>query len=242
MEQSVHFRPPSISRRVSLRFPPGPPTELSTTLVLNGGGATNLFTDFRPFMDDPRACEWAFAGEKIYLEDDLCQWSHLVDSRTIDDHEATAAMPDIGRCQVLSNGDELEIGEMVNPASGKVEKYEEVWRAEYIPLGAQVEVLQSRRVVPNRSDPAVDVVHGIFVRIGNWAQGIARTKSGVVATRWHFDQAWRRVACYGSDLHLLPQPRDTTVSGTSFDGLFSQEMDNQWSWISVENYQWSSGK
>ena len=124
--------PPSISRRLSIRFLPHPPSteqvEPTDTLVLNGGGTTNLFTDFRPLREDQTKCEWTFAGVKKFLDDGRCQWDHLVDNRasetvTGDDSEI---LPDIGSCSTTEDGTEVEHGTMLNPETGKVEEYVEV--------------------------------------------------------------------------------------------------------------------
>ncbi|KAI0752277.1 hypothetical protein BC629DRAFT_1257875, partial [Irpex lacteus] len=125
-----------ISHRTSIRFLPTPPAEPTDTVVLNGGGTSNLFTDFRPLHSDPTKCEWAFAGVKKYYEDGRCQWDHFVDNRAVEG--GVEAAPDVGHCEILEDGSEIERGEMVNPESGEVEAYEEVWRDEQVPSGSRV--------------------------------------------------------------------------------------------------------
>lgn len=231
MRSTARYAPPSVSRRVSLRFLPEPADEQTSTLVLNAGGRTNLFTDFRPLLRDPTLCEWAFAGEKMHLEDGRCQWSHLVDSRATD--KGTAAMPDVGQCQTLPNGDELESGEMINPTSGKLEAYQEVWRDEVVPAGSWVTVLQLRRVASEGPEGDGDDVRGIFIRIGFWCQGVLRAAHGVVAARWQFDGSWRKVVNYGDDVgtHALPEPRDITIADTTvLIPSIPPDDDEQWRW------------
>ncbi|KAI0691311.1 hypothetical protein BC835DRAFT_1239538, partial [Cytidiella melzeri] len=121
-----------ISHRISLRFLPSPPSELTHTLVLNGGSHTRFFTDFRPLVDHPTECEWAFAGMKV--ERKKCVWEHLVDSRWVGSSGREGEREDVGVCFKLANGDELERGEMVDVGSGGiVREYEEVWRDEVVP-------------------------------------------------------------------------------------------------------------
>ncbi|EIN11197.1 hypothetical protein PUNSTDRAFT_25082, partial [Punctularia strigosozonata HHB-11173 SS5] len=131
-----------VSRRVSLRFLPSPPSEPTDTLVLTAGvlppsTSRNFFVDFRPFSDDPSKCEWAFAGYKIRPEADKSRWIHLIDSRGAD-WEGEDGREDSGIFETLPNGDDLERGEMLDPASGKIRPYEEVWRDD--PLPSDVEV------------------------------------------------------------------------------------------------------
>lgn len=217
-DASLHS--PSISRRVSLRFLPNDPEELTCTVVLNGGGATNLYTDFRPFLEDPSDCEWAFAGVKSYLEDGRCSWGRIVDNRS----GGEDAPPDIGRCETLPNGDELETGEMLNPETGRVEKYEEVWRDDKLPSGTRVVVLQLRKG---------EEVRGVFIQVGNWAQGVVRGETGVTARRWRHDSAWECLASYGNEKQWLPaldgksDLNSMKYAGPARDG---------WQWDAAEDY------
>lgn len=60
---------PLVSTRVSLRWPPALPQELTNTLVLTG--RTGFFLDLRVFTHGPRKGEidWATAGRKSWLGD-----------------------------------------------------------------------------------------------------------------------------------------------------------------------------
>ena len=186
-------RPPSISRRISLRFLPDDAQEPTSTLVLNAGGASSLYTDFRPLLADPAACEWAFAGEKEYFADGRCAWTHEVDSRAA--VEGAPPAPDVGHCQRLPNGDELETGEMINPTTGKLCAYEEVWRDE--------DVMPGTRAVALRLSGGA-AARGIFVQVGDWAQAIVQQGREVSARRWHFVDSWRRVASFGEASEWMP--------------------------------------
>lgn len=218
-------RPPSVARRISMRFLHNEPTEHTSTLVLNAGGATNLYTDFRPFLDDPANCEWAFAGQKVYLSDGRCAFSHLVDSRVPAGGEPA---PDIGRWHVLANGDELETGEMLNPASGRVEPYEEVWREEDVVPGTKVVALKLMDG---------DTVRGIFVQVGDWAQGVVQTEHGVSARRRHYVDSWRTTAAHGphSDVMLPLNGGVEHDTSTYVPSISNDHMQ----WIVVENYTWN---
>lgn len=223
-------RPPSISRRISLRFLPDPPSELTSTLVLNAGGGTNLYTDFRPFLREPTACEWAFAGAKEYLSGDRCQWSHVVDNRAKPGDEPAA--PDVGHCETLPNGDELETGEMVNPATGRVEAYEEVWRDKTLAPGTKVVAVQLKR-------KDTEAVLGIFVQVGDWAQIVTKTENeDVAARRWYFDRSWRLVSSYGWNTKWMPPLDGSIVHDTS--ALIPPADDLPITWFVAENFTWTA--
>ncbi|KAJ1539472.1 hypothetical protein HK405_012882, partial [Cladochytrium tenue] len=225
MSQHVEL-PPSISHRVSLRFIPdddtddtshvdamqaadAAPLEPTRTVVLNGGGHSAIFTDFRPLLPfhpdttavenatTATACEWAFAGVKSHLPDGSACWSHSVDSRHAGavDGEGDGGSddpPDVGACQLLPDGCELERGSMRNPATGRIQAYEEFWRPELVPPGSPVRVLVRHRHHrhPSPPPPPAPSAHerpfsGAFVRVGPWAQVVAEARDGSVrARRW----------------------------------------------------------
>ncbi len=216
---------PSISHRISLRFLPTPPAELTSTVVLNAGGRSNLYTDFRPFLASPSSCEWAFAGTKEYLEDGRCRWTHCVDSRGVNE----GILPDVGRCETLPNGDELETGEMINPATGRFEAYEEVWRDEHLPSVSHVMVL---RLTDGQR------TCGVFIRIGAWAQGVIQREGGVYACRWNFTEHWEVDASFGDLSSIMPAPKGTNLEGTSTH--IPEIEDSTLKWEIVEDYLWDT--
>ncbi|KAI0337270.1 hypothetical protein BDW22DRAFT_969056 [Trametopsis cervina] len=226
------LRAPSVSRRISIRFIPQPAGETTSTLVLNGGGITNVFADFRPLLADPSTCEWAFAGVKRYLEDGSCMWEHWVDNRSGEGDEE--AMPDIGHCETLPNGDELEKGEMLNPETGKIEAYEEVWRDEMVPSGARVLVLQLQREATEISQ-----VHGVFLQVGEWAQVIMRYNGAVSARRWKFGDRWEEVATHGDRSIPAPTPTNHDLSGIAGEVAYGPGSENACRWVVVEDYVWN---
>ena len=177
----------SISRRISIAWPPGPPSEPTSTLVLTA--LNNIFIDIRLLfpspslspMDPPSASElpdgmtlyWAFAGTRAY--DKLTnegKWTHKVDSRYLDRSDVV----DSGHFETLENGDTLERGTMMDFDDGKVKFYQEVWRDEVVG-GAECLVLQ----LNNTTTDAV----GIVVRLGEWCQGILREGDKVTVERWY---------------------------------------------------------
>lgn len=127
-----------LSTRISLRWVPDEPEELTDTLVMNVGG---YFMDLRVNKAD-QSIDWAMAGERHVLSKNprkfptitliaqrlsntftvKCRWIKAIDSLGPSD-------PDEGIFSPLPNGDDLETGSM--PCAHKndaVTDYEEVWR------------------------------------------------------------------------------------------------------------------
>jgi hypothetical protein len=99
-------------------------------------------------------------------------WTHWVDSTTPN----AETVKDEGDMVVLGDGEEVERGEMVNPATGKLEKYEESWR-HIRPLGEKIGWVLKAEAPGQR---------GVVVRIGGFAQGILRHGEEVGVKRWRF--------------------------------------------------------
>ncbi|KZS86878.1 hypothetical protein SISNIDRAFT_461408 [Sistotremastrum niveocremeum HHB9708] len=161
---------PSISHRVSIAWPPSPPSEPTSTLVLTS--PLGRFVDLRLTKDKPPSLSWAFYGVAHYWTDCKSRnhgsWSHEVDSRIIalNLEPEPEAEDDTGILKSLENGDELEVGSMKDD-SGVVREYEEVWRAEE-PNPRVWKVWKFNHV----ADDAFN--QGMMIRLGRWAQGIVR--------------------------------------------------------------------
>ncbi|KXS94000.1 hypothetical protein AC578_3102, partial [Pseudocercospora eumusae] len=83
--------------------------------------------------------DWAFAGissSEFFNNNNTTKstWTHLIDSRFPD----VAQIQDSAFMYPQANGlpTTLEIGAMTNPATGKFEKYEEMWR-DFLPSGSR---------------------------------------------------------------------------------------------------------
>jgi hypothetical protein len=171
--------------------------------------------------------EWAFAGTSSTTpamgeKPEHTTWTHWVDSKTPNAEE----VKDEGDMIKLENGDEVERGQMVNPRTGKTEKYEESW-VDIKPLGEKV-----GWVVKAEGQGA----RGMVVRIGGFAQGILRRGSEVGIKRWRHmggEQGWDPiVGISGCDVpaELFGERSTTMVEGESFmggDGL---------KWVCVEKF------
>jgi len=122
--------------------------------------------------------EWAFAGtSNTTLTDKLdddgnrvphCEWKHWIDSNT--NNPGT----DEGDMYTQPDGKTLERGEMVNPATGTMQAYEELWRDEEVHLVPGEDKKWSVVLV---LQDEVNGVKGMVVRIGKWCQGILKVVS-----------------------------------------------------------------
>ncbi|KAJ3850627.1 hypothetical protein EV368DRAFT_44889 [Lentinula lateritia] len=164
--------PATVSFRKSIRWIPNQASEPSDTVVLTGG-KTGVFLDVR-FLKDSNEVDWAFAGYRSTGEE-LAKFTHLIDSRT----EDPSQVADYGSNTVLSDGTVLEKGEMMNPETGKLTAYEEVWQDESSDSDQAIFL----RNVTNTS---------WYARVGHWQLALGRNSAGVF---WAFqahsiDEDW----------------------------------------------------
>ncbi|KDN35097.1 hypothetical protein RSAG8_11879, partial [Rhizoctonia solani AG-8 WAC10335] len=127
-----------------------PPTDSSTTHSQLSKTPINDPAHIPPSS----TLSWAFAGLATRTEDGKGgRWSRLVDNRTTEPEGEV----DEGQEETLPNGDTKETGVM----GGK--EYVEVWRG--LDVGSAPEVWVSEK----KGGDA-----GMVVRVGSWAQGVAR--------------------------------------------------------------------
>lgn len=114
----------SISTRVSIAWPPEfPPEETTDTLVLSF--PSGYFIDLRFVRNaSQETLEWGFAG-RMETSGNTTTFIHMIDSRVPQD---PLSVQDSGQFEILPNGDERETGEMLNPVTGRMMAYEEIWR------------------------------------------------------------------------------------------------------------------
>ncbi|KFY17892.1 hypothetical protein V492_00308 [Pseudogymnoascus sp. VKM F-4246] len=127
-----------LSTRISLRWVPDEPEELTDTLVMNVGG---YFMDLRVNKAD-ESIDWAMAGERQILS---------TNPRKFPGNSLGPSDPDEGIFSPLPNGDDLETGSM--PCAHKndvVTDYEEVWRKlDPVPGPKRAWIIQSVENSPN---------------------------------------------------------------------------------------------
>jgi len=89
----------------------------------------------------------------------------------------------------LENGDELETGMMVNPSTGVLMAYEEIWQS--IPVAGE-EVILLESVGDNDKT--------FLGRIGIWFQGIGTKDGKVNAVRAELKKGkWERIFVFGDE-------------------------------------------
>jgi hypothetical protein len=125
----------------------------------------------------------------------------------------------------------LEKGAMVNPATGQVEEYEELWVDLEIGRVRGEEGFVSW-VLRTSSEDEERGIRGMVIRIGEWIQGVLRKGDEVCIERWRWEgKEWNRVLDIGN-LELPSAVRREMRFNDRFvgtDGLV---------WECVECYAW----
>ncbi|KAJ4418060.1 hypothetical protein N0V82_005814 [Gnomoniopsis sp. IMI 355080] len=196
----------TVSFRHHIRWGSDAASEPTSTLVLTSPG--HYFVDIRVFKTALRhyqsseastkssgppslareQLDWAIGGTSTSTQRTRPDgtrvshsvFTHWVDSRTRDPESAT----DEGDMLPQPDGTTLEIGRMVNPATGIETDYEELWRdgaSENVPALAKWTVLQ----IQDESQQK----RGMFVQLGQYAQAVLRVGDIFTAERWEWDSS-----------------------------------------------------
>jgi hypothetical protein len=197
--------------------------------------------------------EWGFAGTAqstpaIYKpgtneieKPSHTVWTHWVDSKTTEEVRDEGDMwpRDDG------SGGVVERGSMVNPASGKVESYEEIWADLELESKGMCWVLKTES----------DGVKGMMIRVGNYIQGVLRKGPSVNVGSWGKLETgqgearrreWKQVVLIGmwdmpgplGDLGIGSGVGDKFMSGSFTIGEPSKSEDAL-EWECVEFFEWS---
>ncbi|CAN8100827.1 unnamed protein product [Discula destructiva] len=228
----------TVSIRDHIRWGRDPPSEPTDTLVLTS--PARYFVDIRvlkkalPSSEETPVAgfpglslslslgnlDWAIGGtsaSEARTRHDGPSFSHSVfthwvDSRTRQPETAT----DEGDMFPQPDGTTLEKGRMVNPATGDESDYEELWRdgePKHLPSVAKCTVLQLH-------DDAQDT-RGLFVQLGQYAQGVLRVGDVFTAERWLWRQSdlkWERAFSIGREEtqsldDIIPTFRKDVIKG-----------------------------
>ncbi|KAI0969255.1 hypothetical protein F4678DRAFT_439870 [Xylaria arbuscula] len=223
----------SLSVRDSIRWLPDPnASEPTYTAVLTS--PERRFVDIR-IVKEPitgelgTTIDWAFAGfSSSETRDGVrhCTWRHVVDSRTRTPEEVV----DEGDVFPLDNGRTLETGRMVNPATGQLTNYEEVWDDLDVEAIPEESAQQPRAycVVLELEDEEREE-RGMVVYLGRHCQGVVRVGPRFAAEMWTWDTAagWQRKFRVG-DLsipgpeHIQGNPLSETEQEIRLEDTFSQ--------------------
>ncbi|KAN0117931.1 hypothetical protein V8E51_003908 [Hyaloscypha variabilis] len=182
---------PSISLRKYIKWGDNPPSEPTSTLVLTS--PLKNFVDIRVsrptssmsahIITSLSSLEWAFGGTSSNTPATNSApahtiWKHWVDSQC--SNLDADQVRDEGDMIVQENGEVLEVGRMVNPATGKEESYEECWID--VDLQAEDNVGWVIRV-----QNEVEGVRGVVIRVGAWIQGVLRRDGEFALRMWKHD-------------------------------------------------------
>lgn len=217
---------PNISLRHYVRWLPDPvPDEDNTTTIVTTSNE-NRFVDLRVFKEafsvetasgQPLSqLEWGLAGTSSSTPakgpngEEITRgiWKHWIDSRCLD----ADRVQDEGDNYTLPNGLVLEKGSMVNPVTGKVTPYEEVWE------DVEVEVIKQVLCVVVQLHDDSRKARGMVVRVGQFCQGILRVGSEVSVERWEWKEgSWEirvRMGTMGLPCIMGMEPGDLKVGRT----------------------------
>lgn len=178
--------------------------------------------------------EWAFAG-RSRKEDAKpgpgeqkpahAVWEHWVDSNS--DDPAT----DEGDMWTQLNGDVLEQGQSVEPGTGVVTAYEELWRDLAVEIVGQERAFAS--VVLRTQDNRVGA-RGMVVRVGGWCQGILKVGNDLTIERWQWVSSTSKLsrdAAQGNS--NMDENAATPRSGTALEDPLLIEKPGQGDWQRV---------
>ncbi|KAG9945990.1 hypothetical protein KCU85_g6902, partial [Aureobasidium melanogenum] len=187
-----------LSYRKSLRWIPGEPSELTSTLVLDVG---NYFVDLRMLKADS-SIDWAMAGKRTILSSSplKCQWSKEICSQNTEAHD------DIGEFEDLPNGDALEKGSMPNPDNNdEVQAYEEVW--------GSIEVEASDQpawILRSKDESGITYVG----KVGDWFQVLRKKEDGIfsVLREQRVEGRWVKRYAVGEELPSMVDLGEGTFS------------------------------
>ncbi|PBP19817.1 hypothetical protein BUE80_DR009293 [Diplocarpon rosae] len=229
-----------------------PAGEDTDTLVLTTSG--KRFVDIRIYLpaspsEPPLPCssalplsrlEWGFAGTSlpspaVYSstpgnEHEISKpahtvWTHWVDNKT------TEEVKDEGDMYPQPNGETMEYGSMINPKTGREEKYEECWVD--IEAGTVYGEERRRSWVLKTEDQGRGA-RGMVARIGRYVQAVVRREGEFSVGRWVWSagQGWEVVVEIGRTALPSGIMAHKVSLGQKFEGADGLE------WTCVESVAW----
>ncbi|KAI1818693.1 hypothetical protein GGS20DRAFT_526523 [Poronia punctata] len=196
----------SISTRQSIRWLPSPTASEPTSTKVLTSPQHHFFVDIRIILKPPKQLDWAFGGISS-SNGHHTTWKHTVDSRTqtpedvVDQGDIFPLEDDSSSSSSSGNNRTLETGRMVNPATGELTDYEEIW--------SDVDVVhESVMVVLQSASPS----GGLLVYFsGHISQAVVRVGERFAAERWEVEGAgdggkWRCRFHVGDGDIFIPSP------------------------------------
>lgn len=142
-------------------------------------------TDSVPVNMSARGLDWGIAGTSESTDTGLGtyhgKWNHWIDSRSAD----TEGVSDEGEMSTLPDGSTSELGQMINPDTGKLTPYEEIWEdpeviGGLLRGGANCLVLKMEEIGGGKADK------GMCIVLGGICQCIARTGEDIQLEQWFY--------------------------------------------------------
>lgn len=140
--------------------------------------------------------EWGFAGTAksspaVYNKDTAelekaahTEWTHWVDNKT------TEEVRDEGYMYPKDDGSDevIELGEMVNPGRGQVEKYEECWvDLDSVMIPGEQRFSSWVLRTAEKSGGEGEIVKGMMIKVGQYVQGVVRKGEEFGVGRWNWN-------------------------------------------------------
>lgn len=235
-----------LSTRVSIQWLPDEPSELTSTMVSTS--ASDHFVDIRILKDkyphvqegpEPESFkkifDWVITGEEEEIVGtSKIQFNHAINLQEIMKSLKTGvplleckSEPDIGDFSSIENSeDRKETGTMVNPITGRMTPYIEIWRSLNPEMTTPAkEVLEGRDAAGQKyelNDQSINWTYdlnegpfyGRIIRLANWVQGVVYDESEkthpLSVLRAYFDESsgtFVYVIKYG--LYEFPDIQDT---------------------------------
>jgi len=190
---------PHVSRRRYIQWEGEEPSEPTYTIVLTA--PSNKFVDIRILKPDDQDAfnqlsnkkqktnlwlDWAFGGQMTssrieHSRKTQCEWLHWVDNRVSYNEKARV---DAGiTYQQEEKGLSLEHGSMVNPATGKMTNYQEMW--EDVPM-ACVEEYNKWCVTASLDNPDLEA-KGMIIRLAQYIHAVLRVGETFAASIWMWE-------------------------------------------------------
>ncbi len=183
--------------------------------------------------------DWAFAGTSSTTQASSgpgdvkplhSVWEHWIDSKSDN------PQPDEGDMWPQNNSDVLERGTQVHPLTGVRTEYEELWG------DLQVEKVgkeEERVSIVLRVENHESNIRGMVVRVGDWCQGIMKSRGALNIERWRWIKTkdnWERLVKIGSsDLPCAIACDNQMVREKGIRGII---MFDDLEWNIVEYFSW----
>lgn len=248
--------PHRITSREGIQWKDAPMSEPTDTFVFT---YKDHFVDIRSYKT-PTATQtvfpfdWAFYGEVVRPADGSePTYTHTIDSRyinalaTLGEEKAQIyLLPDNVNTVENEQGDEVEVGEMLNPETMDIEKFVEIWRplhplhgSQKTPIG-RAELCEHDFSDDEKTNCLVllietDGFKGKLIKIGSWTQAFLQDTSvdgtagltAVRAAKIDGTNEWKHLVSWGAFTDSVPVGSDIYAQ---FDGVGASVTVNKLIW------------